>query len=384
MRHDTVGGWTVYKPDSTLLSTTGTTTSGLQEAINYAVANGWALEVYGGWLGSPTDLPKLSCTTAVNFPVLALWSMRMYGVNVYFTDTGATDGFVFDSCDLTDIDMGNGQIFFQPSGAAIHFNPTHDNGEDFIGITSSIFRLPIVAAGSTTGGPQQGTCVRFSMPYTAGHALGSGLIVNNRFDLGEINGGHIGLQVDNPASPNTFNFNHINAHSIHGQDQAGVKVGTSALAADLIYGNQWKLSISEVTTAIEIWGGHSTVGGDIYDLAAGTATILGSSATNNLIRQVVQLNGTLTNNATAKTNKLLRPGLPTRAVITVVSGTAIQNVTMMPCSYVSSGGTVTVIAISADGITYDPTGETVGSFYVPAGGWIKWTHTGAPTVTQFY
>ena len=42
------GTWVVYKEDGSVLDVTGTTTQGLQEAIDYAVDNGYDLEVNGG------------------------------------------------------------------------------------------------------------------------------------------------------------------------------------------------------------------------------------------------------------------------------------------------------------------------------------------------
>lgn len=40
--------WVVHTPDGGVLDVTGTTTQGLQEAINYAAQYGWALHVFGG------------------------------------------------------------------------------------------------------------------------------------------------------------------------------------------------------------------------------------------------------------------------------------------------------------------------------------------------
>lgn len=173
------GTWIVLDPFGNEISTKGTTTSGLQEAINAAVYNGWPLEVrgHGGTrlaaqacttngttsvtvattiglqvnayvtgvnipsftqitaINSATSITIsnaatssttltltfsinpifISCTTGIVFPPAEQWSARFYDVNITF-GTGVTGPcFQFDSCMIVDVGFYGGQLVGQPS-----------------------------------------------------------------------------------------------------------------------------------------------------------------------------------------------------------------------------------------------------------------------------
>jgi hypothetical protein len=85
--------WTVYKPDGTVLNTSGTSTSGLQEAINYATTNGYSLEVYGpGTTAAGAGVAIIECTTQVNLPAMQNWNMRVYGAIIDFPSSASMSG----------------------------------------------------------------------------------------------------------------------------------------------------------------------------------------------------------------------------------------------------------------------------------------------------
>jgi hypothetical protein len=70
------------------------------------------------------------------------------------------------------------------------------------------------------------------------------------------------------------------------------------------------------------------------------------------------------------------PSAFTSAITLAATGVAAANPNPVPVSATVSGGTVTVIAVS--GVT---TGQTSGTFTVPAGGTIAVTYSVAPTLT---
>lgn len=75
---------------------------------------------------------------------------------------------------------------------------------------------------------------------------------------------------------------------------------------------------------------------------------------------------------------------PTRQAITVgASPVTITNVTAAPVMWLVTGGTVSEIAYSRDGSTFDVIGETAGQFVVQPGDALRITYSSAPTVVQY-
>lgn len=59
------------------------------------------------------------------------------------------------------------------------------------------------------------------------------------------------------------------------------------------------------------------------------------------------------------------------------------NTSYKPLRFVISGGTVSAIAYSRDGSTFDSTGQTAGQFDVAPGDRLRITYTAAPTIIQY-
>lgn len=75
---------------------------------------------------------------------------------------------------------------------------------------------------------------------------------------------------------------------------------------------------------------------------------------------------------------------PTRQVLTPPASPAtITNVTAAPVMWVVSGGTVSEIAYSRDGTTFDVTGATAGQFVVQPGDALKITYSSVPAMVQY-
>ena len=157
MVHDSAAKWGVFRPDGSPLSVSGTTTQGLQEAIDYAQKRALPLFVIGGGITPPhTGLPtpsralsQINCSTPIAVPTGWVNSYHFFGVNLLYDVAHgadpARDFITFDSADMMDWDMHTSQIIYPGNGAAIRFLPAHDNGEDFAGFTGSRFLFGSIA-----------------------------------------------------------------------------------------------------------------------------------------------------------------------------------------------------------------------------------------------
>ena len=95
------GVYTIFTPDGSTVSTGGTTTEGLQEAINYANANGLDFYCAGGGIettGTATDIGIITCTTTLQIPACQLRSFVFKNTTIDFTTAvGSNAGLKFDS-----------------------------------------------------------------------------------------------------------------------------------------------------------------------------------------------------------------------------------------------------------------------------------------------
>jgi hypothetical protein len=171
--------WVVLDPFGNQISTAGTTTSGLQEAINAAIFNGWPLEVRGhgasrissqscttnatnvvqvtttdglivGAAMTGTGIPSftkitsidsltqihisnaattsttatfafnvnnifINCSTGISVPPVEQWTARFYDVNITFSSAVTGPCFAFDSCMIVDVGFYGGQVVGQPA-----------------------------------------------------------------------------------------------------------------------------------------------------------------------------------------------------------------------------------------------------------------------------
>lgn len=276
------GNWTIYRPDGSVLSTPGSLTSGLQEAIDYAYFNGFCLRVYGGQIpvigGAGRDVSLMGISAPVQFRVGWMTDIELSAVTFQHNPNGpigyTNDLFTFDSCDLTSIRFNRCQvIMYSRTGAtnsAFRYKPQTDNGEDFAGISTSAFELPTIVVLNFDGSLcfDGGRGIRFSTPNLGlGLGQGDGLMVQCRLKVGEINGGEISMLVDNPGSNNGFIWNTIDASSaIHRFGVTGLSIGEDATNSTLIHSNIWHLSIlagEPGSIGVKQWGGRAT-GGDVF------------------------------------------------------------------------------------------------------------------------
>lgn len=80
---------------------------------------------------------------------------------------------------------------------------------------------------------------------------------------------------------------------------------------------------------------------------------------------------------------LARSGYEAATITVPASGTAWQNTTGRDVNLVISGGTVSAVAISRDGITFDTLPASVGQVYLGNGEFIRITYSVVPTVRMY-
>jgi hypothetical protein len=397
--------WKVLKPDGTLLDISGSTSQGLQEAINYAQQNAAPLVVWGGGITPPSHgsavYSGITTTATISFPTGWNNQYQFHNLNLYCF-TGSADCIRYDSTDLTEVDWHNSQIMYSGTGAAMRWLPVHDNGEGFAGFTTSSFRFGtlvcVVSDVNLAPDPSKGTGVRISAPYLAlGLGFGNGIFVDNRLTGQEINGCATGFQIDDPGGTGGTDIdgNKIDIAVIHNQGTIGATFGTSTAAAGNFVQNNYRMKIAggAMALGVSIYGGGSgTAGGDVYDLAiAGPTTCLTlqTSATGNLIRSgYLGCTTKVSNLATAQSNRLTFPGVPTRATTTCGSSPCVfQNTTLQPMSVFVSGASITAIALSADGSTYDSASSPAANsyYFLLPGMFIKTTYSaGSVFLFEYY
>jgi hypothetical protein len=258
--------WIVYKPDGTLLNIAGSPTQGLQEAINYAVNNGYELVVRGGGVKPASafgayngqDPAIIDCSTGITVPPLEFGRIDIGAVTINFHPSVAV-GFLFDSlldcnirlCEGGQIVMGNA------NGIGVSFTPTNQVPEDSafgigVGGSNTVFIGPITIVGVGTG-----IGVQFN---TTNGPIQQG----NHFIIPEIFGGNIGIALFHGA--HAFAFNVITARFVHGQSAQSIQIGQSATNAQLIGGNKWQVDLEPAASgiALDTW----SQGGDYYQLSA--------------------------------------------------------------------------------------------------------------------
>lgn len=236
--------WIVLKPDGTNLDISGSKSQGLQEAIDFANTYGYPLYVEGGGysdLDGRQDYSAIRVSGSIRIPPCTVCSYIFQGVDLYFTNNmGSNDGLIFDSADMMNFYF-RGQIIYQGTGSAVRIVPINKNSEDFTGFTSSTIDIGVIAVVGSDLQPIRtgGLGMRISSP--------KGPFINSKILLGEINGGVVGFQVDNPSS--SFEQNIIESASIHTQGSVSVQIGTDKVSNGRIYGNQWKLNINSSSPA---------------------------------------------------------------------------------------------------------------------------------------
>ena len=267
--------WRVQKPDGSYLDTSSSTTMGLQEAITYAVSNGYNLLVEGGpdkgTAPSGVDPAIIHCTTPVSIPPMQKGRIAIHGVTINFdgSPSGSPFAFNIDSMMGGTFDGRGSQIvaYSAAYAGAINVNPVNPLPVDNIAVvTNSTLFLPttVVYAGKT--------CVQL---YAGTHGISS-----NDIWVMEPNGGAVGVQVVVGASGTSFDGNTIRITDAHLQTTACVAVGNSTTGASNIFSNDWSIvgcDPATGATGVSIYG--------TYDFYRISVRNLEGSPTNGIVLQ---------------------------------------------------------------------------------------------------
>jgi hypothetical protein len=240
------GAWVLRSPSGSVIQTPNTQTDGLQEAVDYSVANMVGLRV----VGTVDDV--IACEVGIVMPSVEGIAWRVDPVTIEF-DSGVQLGLDFDTMYHCDIEWLATQKFSGTSGAAVRFYPrTSLNGTT----AWKHNRLIMLRAALFEGGA-----------YSHGAQFNptQGEISTNYIDLGEIEGGHSGnvsymgdgINVLKPQNGLSFVENEVRAMVSH-ISGAGARIGDDGSTINgYLLANRWRLNmqapVGTSAAAISTW-----------------------------------------------------------------------------------------------------------------------------------
>ena len=314
MVQDFAGVWVVYDPWGNVVPTGSSTSMGLQEAFNTARSNHWNLHVIGqgnlsGQVGQLWG--TIHCTAPLTTGPLWGQYILIEQVNLVLDPaTPANTGWTIDSADFSSIFVF-GQVLYTGTGVGVNVAPTTDNGESFIGWTTSLLYITtcvcIVSNANWSVDTTKGGCISIS-PGT--HA-----VVNNQFIIGENNGGVVGLRIDSPGAAGQFSLNYCVLPGQHSQSTTCLQVGTGVPAGTMT-GNHWIAMLSGASNGLITYSSKDT-----YELAisggSGTGVTFQTSASRNKITCPLNLATTPTQDASTNADNYYNSdGLATQYSLT--------------------------------------------------------------------
>ncbi|HKD28314.1 MAG TPA: hypothetical protein VKC66_20725 [Xanthobacteraceae bacterium] len=239
------GPWAVFDPWGNAINTSGTTTQGLQEAIDVATANKWPLLVYGtGTIiaSAPITIP----TTFLGHIVIS------NEVNVSFSALGSAALIVIDSQENSHIRLLCEVVQHAgDTGPVIDIAPATADQIGNTVIAASLLEFMTIAPASG------GIGIRIDPT--------NGSIIGNEIYIRDINGGATGIQILNPGNAfRVVEHNKFFIGYIHGQTSRVVQVGNSSSNQANIRANAWyasRVDPNGTLIAWEHWGRFDTIVG---------------------------------------------------------------------------------------------------------------------------
>ena len=284
----------VFGPGGQDINARASTTSGLQEAIDYAAAGGFDMHVVGGVEPGKGGPVIYTCDTTVRIPPVQGFTLTTGSVTLYFTPkVGSEPGLEFDSAMMLSFHL-RGQVYYEGKGPAVRLAPRRQLPLDSeTVVTDSHVRFGAVAV---CGGPEA-ACVVF--------AAAEGAIVYNTFEFDEINGGARGIVVESPGPEKAFARNRVTCMHVHDQTNVCVQAGCEPTQA--VFANHWLVdtTVRPPGRCIETFGRDSTWQVSIGDVLGvpDEAVVLGRSAAGNRF-QASRFCGRVVNEAAEGANRL--------------------------------------------------------------------------------
>lgn len=237
------GPGTVFKPDGTTLSTLGTSTSGLQEAFDYAAANDLDVLVFGRGIRGVDPMSNLGLYdlhTTLRVSDLTNRIYRIYSVTFNYNGVGT----IMEFGDLVSSDFElTGQIVGAGAAIGAHIRPTS------AGVTDSLVRIQHVVFADTN--------------VLIDPSLST--IADSEFYFHELNIGDVGITVATPATLTFFQNNFVRTNHTHAMTDTGIQIGESAVNSNNIHLNDFVLRTSTdggaaaAVTGVSVWGAFNTL-----------------------------------------------------------------------------------------------------------------------------
>lgn len=230
------GAWVARDPNGGAISTGSTTTSGLQEAINYAQTNGYDLLVYGPNTTSAGAYPaKLTCTTSIT---IGPATFKKYEINAQI-DFGTFSGnaFIIDTLSNCELRV-TAPITRSGGGSSDVTLYIHPHTVDPVFSSKSFQQNKISFNGiKLTGASATNSAVVDIDPSTAGYQI----VNNGEMFFGSVDAGSgyatTALRIEMPATGSGCGFgdNRITWSLLVGFASYGLLNGASARASDVAF-----------------------------------------------------------------------------------------------------------------------------------------------------
>lgn len=216
-----------YTPTNALIDTTGTTTGGLQEALNYAALHGYNFRIDGGGIEGTAypsyDKSTIDCgSTTLHIPNFQLRTVEFGAITLNFSGAiGTNPGVLFDSGMMFNFRF-DGQVVYAGNGHAVQVTPT--NAVPGGGITTLVDSSCYIQTIAYIGGGSSSNASCFAI-------TGGSLTQRVKFRFTEVNGANgstiyakYGIYIENNCAENcTFEV----GGGIHHVSKAGIQNGSS-------------------------------------------------------------------------------------------------------------------------------------------------------------
>lgn len=195
----------IQRENGSIIETTGSTTSGVQELLDYCAEHDVDGYIVGGSEPRGQQVPYI-CKTPVRIHPAQGFKLDTGSIILVFPEEiGQENGFTIDSCMMVNINI-RGMVLYWGQGAAVAISPENPLPLDtFVGPTlvdTTVHITTIANRGSAA-------------------VLFKGSINYCRFEFNEINHGTFGIHVDVDCS---FSNNHFICKHVHNQKEAGFMV----------------------------------------------------------------------------------------------------------------------------------------------------------------
>jgi hypothetical protein len=237
---------TIVLPDGSLLETGDSTTSGLQEAFDYAAAYDLDVLVFGRGVRNAnpnTSFGHYTLSSTLTVGDLVARSYKIYGVTFLYPTVGGTAMTLGDLID-SDFEL-TGEVVGYASDVVLHIKP------DTVGILNSFVRIqhPV------------GMTNNVAVNVLIDPSLQS--IDHTEFYFHEVNEGQFGIRVDNPSSDTYFQDNFIRTVHAHATSEIAVQLGQHATNASNIRRNVLEIRTATALypshSALQIWGDYNAI-----------------------------------------------------------------------------------------------------------------------------